>query len=481
MARRTDTASPDASPPSVRYTAAPGDLRTARWLRDLGRRTGLVVVDATATVDRQPTETDVATAVLAGLGKTRRLNVLKRSPEPVALAWLCALGAQADPDDAAPTVVVLEAQTLGADGADQLLAWCAIAGLACCFVFAGARHPISTSALYVALADRDDAVEIPWRELRAELGLRPETLRGDPLADPQPTGPPWQVPRVDGLVFRSACRRQLTFEDHAAVDAYFMERRGQLLDELQAEGPTTVRHAAKVLRSVIEDAPSTEELITCVRAAQVACVLCDLKMAVDTTVLLAAAETLCRRGLATPQQWWRRLEAYQDPDPGALAALYAAHVHPDAATRLHLGDIQPAADGVVLVTTSDGAEVTVPAEPARFLVAQRLYRLLSGAGEGDPLFDTFRGPGIGGSTAGRMLRRSAVELGIDLIEDKLPGGGRDDITYLARYGITLAKLHKAANGALRQAKDNQQTKDDQQAKDDRAARRAEQAAASRAA
>lgn len=438
--------------PCVTYTEVPADLRTARRLRGWADRDGVIVVEPLLGADGRVTTAELASAVLSGMGKSWQLLVLKRSPEPLAQAWLCGLGASTAGDGRLPLVVILEAQTIPAEETEQLLRWLDVARLSGVFVFTVLSRNQRVQALELnehpartVLETTPGIAHLERDQFYAEVMSRPECTKSDPLADPAPGSVGWQVPRVDGVQFRSGCRALLSPEDFAAVDELFVRHVGRTLAAFDACVDTSpVRGRSTVIRQAIESAASTEELVVVVRAAQVACVLSGYQMSVDTPRLVAAAEVLCRRGLAGPQDWWGRLAAYVDPDPGALAALWWLGVDPDRSVPLALGDIIPVGSGARI--TVGGVELEVDGSVAQCLVAQRTYRLICGAAPGDPLFSTFRGPGMAASTASRMLHQVTTELGVDLVEDIIPKGGLTAKAYLARYGITLTKVMKAPNG-----------------------------------
>jgi transcriptional regulator with XRE-family HTH domain len=438
----------------------PSDLATARSLRALKGRAGVVVVDPLPAAKGLVTLVNLASAVLEGLGKSQQLTVLKRKPGPVALAWLCALGSMALPTEKEPRplVLALEAQNLAVTEATEFSAWCETAGIDVCFVFAvGAEDPegaqLESHALWCDLQSRRGVERVEWAELEAELGSRPNSPKIDPLAEPAGAGPAWRVPRADGVVFRSACRDLLSPAHFAEVDALFVARVNSFLEQFRALGPDPeTRRLEPVIRTAIEVAPSTEELLVMVRAAQVAALRYGFHLAVDTPCLVAAAEVQPRRGLAVPQDWWRRLEAYQDPDPGALAALWVAGIRPGNAAVLRIDDVRvhELADGSRHVrVTSGGQEYAIDPQAAKFLIAQRFYRTLSATLDSaavsgtEPLFCTYFGPGISAKTALNRLQEVDTELGIALIEDKVATNEPAAKTSLARYGLKLSKLLKA--------------------------------------
>lgn len=413
----------------------PGDLDTARLVRSLADRQGAVVVDALATHKHHVTVGDLGLAVLRALGKSEHVNALKRKADPLALAWLCSLGhAPEAPRDARPLMVICEAQQLHPGVLETLRSWSAIAGIDLCLLVA-ASAPVD-NPIVTETADWDT---IEWAAVRDTLARR--TVRRTPDAG---SVPGWRVPRVDGIVFRTTCRDVLGDADFREVDAMFVDWVRSFRRSFRKCGnlAETWRYET-VIRAAIESAPSTEELIVRVRAAQVAAETFGLVLTVDTVRLLAAAEGLCRRGLAGTQRWWEELDRYQDPDPGALAALYHAELNLDDAVKLSLSDLQVGSDSVTVDCGDRELVVDFPA--ARFLVVQRQYRLLCGADPDDPLFSTFRRPGMTKECAVNQLRLATAELGVDIIKGVLSTWHRNAPAYLARYGLRLHKALKAPN------------------------------------
>lgn len=418
--------------PDILICKAPGDLRTARWLRALTDREGLVMLDPAASAHGKITATDLGAAVLRSMGKSDHLNALKRKKNALALAWLCAFTHRSS--DSRPLLVAADAQQLHTNVLTDLKSWSVAAGVDLCLVAAG--DPASTDRLE---AELQGARSIEWRMLRQTLSKRPRRN-----ADEHVQAPGWRVPRVDGLIFRSTCRAVLSEEDFAKVDDLFVEQVVTFRRAFRACGALaeTGRYET-IIRGGIESAPSTEELIVRVRAAQVASANLGLLLTVDTVRLLAAAEGLCRRGLARPQRWWEELDRYQDPDPGALAALYHAGFDLGMAVDLHLNDVAEVDGGVVVKL--DDREVAIDSPAAHFVVVQRHYRLLCGAAPDEPLFATFRRPGMTPQCAVNQLRLATAELGVDIIRGVLSTWHHNTPAYLARYGLRLHKVLKAPN------------------------------------
>lgn len=426
--------------PQLLVCPTPGDLASARAARAFIGRQGAVVVDPLSATNYGVGTGDLGAAVLRGIGKSEHLNALKRKADPLALAWLCAH--ELGPDGQRPLMVVCEAHQLREEGLATLRSWSGVAGIDLCLL-------VPDYAPCDALIEYETAGwdSLDWADLCATLAARP--IRP---ANRSTTTPRWRLPRVDGLIFRSTCRDVLAASDFAEVDALFVDKVLSFRRSFESCGnlADTARYAT-IVRAAIEQAPSTEELVVSVRAAQVAALAFGLVLTVDTVRLLAAAESLCRRGLAGPQRWWEELDRYQDPDPGALAALYQAELNLADAVQLRLSDLHvgagargPAGGQAVEVDLGD-RQVVIEPPAARFLVVQRQYRLLCGAAPDDPLFATFRGAGMTTECAVNQLRLATAELGVDIITGVLSTWHHNTPAYLARYGLRLHKALKAPN------------------------------------
>lgn len=419
--------------PEILTCTAPGDLRTARWLRSFTDRDGLVVLGALASANGKVSTGDLGAALLRSMGKSEQLNALKRKTDPLALAWLCAL---APPHDGRrPLLVVADAQELYPEALTTLKSWSDIADVDLCLLAVEG----SAADELILRAAAAGARPVEWRTLRKTLSTHPRRS-----VDDYASAPSWRVPRVDGLVFRQTCRDVLSETDFAEVNALFVDQIVGFRRSFRECGPLaeTARYET-IIRAAIESAPSTEELIVRVRAAQVAAVNLGLVLTVDTVRLLAAAEVLCRRGLDGLQRWWDELDRYQDPDPGALAALYHGDLDLGTAVSLRISDVGETDAGVVVMLDDRDAMIDFPA--ARFLIVQRRYRLLCGAAPDDPLFATFRRPGMTETCAANQLRLATAELGVDIIKGVLSTWHRNTPAYLARYGLRLHKSMKAPN------------------------------------
>lgn len=460
---------PKSTEPRLLVCRLPGDLATARLVRSFSDRQGAVVIDTLGSSKSQAVRaSDLGAAVLRAIGKSEHVNALKRKTDPLALAWLCALEPAAD--GGRPLMVVCEAQQLGEAALSALRSWSAVAGLDLCLLLADSAStdgPVCDAP--ASKAEDGEAADweaegwmnVAWEPLRDTLAARLKrgtanrvsvnrvpvnhVSANDTTAE-RPAGPGFRVPRVDGLIFRSTCRDVLGAEDFSQVDEIFVSWVCSFRRSFAECGELTeTARYATVIRAAIESAPSTEELIIRVRAAQVAALGFGLVLGVDTIRLLAAAESLCRRGLAGPQRWWEELDRYCDPDPGALAALYHAHLDLGDAVDLRLSDVHVTADGATVTVCVGDREVAVDPEASRFLVVQRQYRLLCGAEICDPLFATFRRPGMTKECAVNQLRLATAELGVDIIKGVLSTYHHNTPAYLARYGIRLAKALKAPN------------------------------------
>lgn len=402
-------------------------------IRNLGHPAGGVIVADVLPLDLMGLS-HVAEAILDGLGKDPWLWTAYRASEALASAWL-RTGEVTD-------VVLPDSQLLGPALAAKAASWIAAQGVRPWFLCATrtAQAPSQqVDGVVEELVVGCGAERVGWEHF-AEQFTPPS---------PQayaPSGPRElpRLPRVDGVVFRSACTRLLG-DDAGRVDALFVDAVQALRAGMRGlDQANRKRQLLRLLRHRIEEAPTAEHLILVARAAQAAGIVEGWYVKVNTNVLLGAAAVLPRRGQAELGRWWERLRAYRDPDPGAIAALYLAGVDVRAIPAITLQTVSEDDAGGVLVKTAAGS-VPVAAPASSYLRCLVAYRKLCGAAGRDRLFVTHRRPDVSDRYVGARLRDPDTDLGITLTTSRTPSTHPGPELRVAQFGITVEKLVKAPN------------------------------------
>jgi hypothetical protein len=384
-------------------------------------RPGFVVIDVPPSTKRDLA--DVADAVLVGLGKDERLSVIRRAATPLAAAWL-SLGEHTD-------AVVWDAGQLSDQLLDETVEWLASFGIHTWLHF--------TAGPWV---DTDGTAE---RIDRLADGWAAEVVTSDDLASlwPEPTQPidePAEdlpvLPRIDGTLFRSTMRDTLEPEAFAVVDARYCALVVELRSELrELTGTNKTRRFEQLLRNRMHDTGPVEDLHLLARAAQVAGLIEGFHVAVNPVMLFGGSATVPRRGQAGPGRWWVKLDAYRDPDIGAVAALFLAGVDIEDLRKITLDMIEIGDD--VTVATPGRDLIVVPEPGARFVRALVTWRHLSGGGS-DFLLVNHRTDAVSQSYASAVLQ-TPMETGVIAAAVPVRPVHPSPKAWLARFGITISK------------------------------------------
>jgi|GEM_PF-3562145 len=373
----------------------------------------------------------IADAVLVGLGKNPGLTVGKNAATSLAAAWL-SIREHSDAliVDAQLISIELVVETIG-----QLLA-CGIRPWLLLATPPG-RHRTAAVAEHLAVVERLGGRVVTVDELHHQFPDRTTPPVAQWAASALPV-----LPSADGFVFRSVCRNLLDSETFAQVDALFVESVRRFRDELdQVTGGHKTRRFENVLKAVLVATATRDEFVLELRAAQVAALTKGFHVAVTNTFLFGAIEAVPRAGKASVENWWPRLDAYYDPVYGAVAALYTAGVPVDDITALDVDDISdPDGDGSVQVTART-VTVTLPAESARFVLAQQSLRRLGGMA----VLITVR-PDTKRSTR-HVIERLATpvaEIGVRVADIQTRNRPVNVTTWLHRHGIVVSKLDRTA-------------------------------------
>lgn len=406
------------------YRDEPG---SGRWIRQLGDPARAVIV-ADVFDHTKAALFDFAEAVLDGLGKDQAVYRIKRRCEPLAAAWVHTLSPL--------TVIVPDAQLIDADKAADAASW--LAGLGadvwlCCAVRSPQRLPLAWRQLAEELGDTD----VP-EVLDAELV---DAAYGPPRSTPAIEGDPWpRVPRVDGVMFRSACQRLLSPTDAGRVDVEFVRLVTLLHDRIPDPelGGVQKRQVWRVLADALDSAESVEHVIITVRAAQVACLLRGWHLAVDGYLLIGAAHVRPRLGQLEAEGIWETLDAYRDPDPGAVAALYLGGVDAEFIQDMRLRDVDDT-DGVVLIHTDQGT-VELTNGGARYVRTLLAARVFSGGRPDDHLLVNHRTAGLSKKMFTKLLQVPATEVGVAITHGRVPASHPSAGRQVSRYGLELSYI-----------------------------------------
>ncbi|MCO8127503.1 hypothetical protein NHL50_09815 [Acidimicrobiia bacterium EGI L10123] len=380
-----------------------------------------------------PSVVDAAEAVLTGLGKDGRLTFAKRSAEALAAAWLSVTH---HTDALIVDVTVLRGRVLE-DVVHMLVAF----GIRPWLVIPSGDYDDldERTDLATELVDHFDGVLLSPAETVAAW---PDTA--DPTAADTDDDGDWPlVPRIDAVYFRSAVRDLLDPDDATFVDTYFVSTVKEIRDEL-SQPNLQIRSVEKLLRNRMHDAVTDDELITIVRAAQVAAATTRFRIFVNPIRLFGACNVLPRRGHIVRDDWWTRLDRYRDPDVGTVAALHMAGMDLADIHTLATDDVTEGPDGSATATGASGAPFTLTGPAARFLRASVAWRIF-GAGPG-PLFSTHRADGISNQRLGH-LAREPMTVGIRHTGVKAWRNEPTAENWLANYGITVDRSTKAKRRA----------------------------------
>jgi hypothetical protein len=387
-------------------------------------RPGFFTIDVPPAASRDLA--DVAEAVLVGLGKDHRLSTQRRFPIPVATAWL-SLGEHTD-------AVVWDAAQLPDQLLSELIEWLNGQDLHVWLLMPAGPYVDANGT-----GERIDRLAAGWgAEIIGHRELEGRWPAPIPVASAPPTSLP-VLPRVDGTVFRQAMRDLLAPDAFAAIDARYVA----LVNELRAEvrnlgGTNKTRRFEQLLRNRMHDTGPLEELHLLARAAQVAGLHEGFHVSVNPVAFFGGAAAVPRRGQAVDERWWEKLDAYRDPDVGAVAALYLAgvdlqdvrHITPDMVTDL---------DGHLTVTIDDQDPVEIPEPGARFVRALVMWRLLIGGGPDDVLLTNHRTMRVSAAYSS-ALAQTPMEAGVAIVPTPVRPKHPSAKAWLERYGIKISKL-----------------------------------------
>ena len=254
-----------------------------------------------------------------------------------------------------------------------------------------------------------------------------------------------RVPLVEPLVFRDACRRLLTPARFKKLDAIYVAAGTTTQDWVQSQRKLNEQNTTAFLSGLIEDAPTLDEALVRVRAAQVVCFLNGwwLKTELET---LAGARDEDAISRLTPEAA-RLLRYYASPHYPALALVRMV-------TRASLADLA----ALTIADAADGGSIRVgktttpiPAYAQGILRTQLAHRRLETAEDHDPLFasrprNAARADmtSLKPNTVRLHLNKVAHNTGLALTVRGSSWAGPDEREWRTRYGVSVKPLAEPA-------------------------------------
>lgn len=376
---------------------------------------------------------NLANDVLRALGKRADLGgVSPTSTESWARvqAWVAG--------EALEELVVARAQLLPRERWEQLITLSSLTGARLWLVVQGAPLTRGQSEAARDWGLTTSSLKVLRRRLRTGYA----TVAPEPH-EPFPTAPVDEFP-----TFRAACRKLLSAEEFARVDAELRStfaavdgwlRQTPRENQVQFE-ENLLDHLASLLRSCHD---LQQALVRC-RAAQVACFAHGTLMKVDRDGL-AGGYASGPTGQLDPAGA-RRLRQYGETRYAALGVIaLVSRLPPRRLAELNLDSLAPEGTAVTVA----GRRLGVPAFAAGILRTHRLYRIWRGATSEEPLFVSqgrekrgWKGQGLTRTNPKgiqRQLGKVARETGIP-VATREGGFDNDEGRWMRRRGITIHDL-----------------------------------------
>lgn len=366
---------------------------------------------------------ELSWGLLEGLGKRQDVTGNGRNDDEnweILHAWLLA--------HRIAHVVLLDAQWLAPELVEDVAGLAATCGLDMWLV---AHHPVPEAHI--------DAIARWPHETGTQRGLAAAVKRS--LAAAPVPAPDLDVAAFPDVVndnwptFRHACRQRLDPADFAVIDASYRAAFRAARSWFTGGDPVTEDTVLRHVRHQLNACVTVPEMVTTVRATQVAAWRSGWLLQADPARLVRTAEEMSRAAIHSPVTW-RRLRAYRAPYRGAAVALAAADLTVGAMLDLVCGDVS--ADGTTV--TSARVEVAVPAGAEVYLRAQAAYRNLQGAAPDEPLFadDDIL---LSDRTLASALLTPATEVGVP-VNDLATSRRRvqDNARWRYRWGLSVQRL-----------------------------------------
>jgi hypothetical protein len=296
--------------------------------------------------------------------------------------------------------------------------------------------------------DLDEIAEV-WAAHRIDLDQfdvwwsRPER-RPQRTRRPIDTLAACDLPASAALTFRADCRRWLSADRFAEVDALYVAEFTTALEEFQARATLPHEAIAARLRARVREQREPWQVLTVARAIEAAAFRCGFDIDIDHHQLINAAERNPRPGRLGVDEH-AAIDAYSKPSWAAAVAVAACEAGFEDICELSIDSID---DDAAVVDLGD-ATLDVPATLRPYLVAARLERIFEGAQGADALVINRHNVRVRPQWISKVLRITEVETGVRLTK---PRGNRRRITtddWCVAHGVSIRTIH---NGATRRRK-----------------------------
>lgn len=252
------------------------------------------------------------------------------------------------------------------------------------------------------------------------------------------------LPASAALTFRADCRRLLSAERFAEVDALYVSEFTAAHGEFTARATLPHEAIAARLRARVREQREPWQVLTVARAVESAAFRCGFDIDIDHHQIINAADRNPRPGrLGTDEH--AAIDAYSRPCWAAAVAVAACEAGFEDICELSLDSID---DDAAVVDLGD-TTIDVPPTLRPYLVAARLERIFEGAHGDDALVINRQNVRVKPQWISKVLRITEVETGVRLTK---PRGNRRRITtddWCVAHGVSVRTIH---NGATRRRK-----------------------------
>lgn len=294
----------------------------------------------------------------------------------------------------------------------------------------------------------DDTAEV-WGAHRIDLDQfdawwsRPER-RPNRTRRPIDTLVACDLPASAALTFRADCRRLLSADRFAEVDALYVAELTAALDVFGARKTLPHEAIAAHLRARVREQREPWQVLTVARAVEAAAFRCGFDIDIDHHQLVNAAERNPRPGRLGVDEH-AAIDAYSKPCWAAAVAVAACEAGFEDICELSVDSIDDEASAVNL------GDVTLDVPPTLrpYLVAARLERIFEGAQDSDALVINRHNVRVKPQWISKVLRITEVETGVRLTK---PRGNRRRLSsgdWCVAHGVSIRTIH---NGATRRRK-----------------------------
>jgi hypothetical protein len=383
---------------------------------------GVAVVSA---VDEIRQLSRLASSLVLSMGKTSGLLDPDRSANLAtahATAWLVA--------DGITDVIVAHAEWLKPGVVTDLLQAGLVSGTRT-WLIADTQMPEELYQVACSWdADPIEPAEFTRRWSQRQNQGRPAAPLPAPPSDPFPT-----VPTDDFPTFYGEARLHLTPEEWTRFDSTF-QRAYEEARRLFDGGARTEDELSAGLHRLVESASDRAEIITRIRAAQVAAFRSARLLVVDINRFLQrSAEVVSAARLDAGQ--WKALRAFAKPRNAAVAVLAVLGLSPEEIIDLAESDVEASGASVDV----SGRTVVVPDEGRGALVAQHIFRLAAGV---DPSLPYVSGtprerlPSVRSARERILAASRSTGVVIRTQRDRFAPAGLQAWTH--RYGVSIRSL-----------------------------------------